>query len=190
MKVVFISLMALINGVSLLAQTRICPTSVDLVSMQQNEAERYQRWMDLEQFTANYISSNTAGRLSNPNNVIIIPVVVHILHRNESEGNGRNLSFAQIQSQIDVLNEDFRRLNGDRTNTPSVFTQVASDYTIEFRLACIDPYGNPTNGIVRKYSSKRDFTFSMLPNSMPHETSIGIKFSSSGVVMPGLQTGT
>lgn len=35
---------------------------------------------------------------------------------------------AQIQSQIDVLNEDFRRLNADAANTPSAFTPVASDY--------------------------------------------------------------
>lgn len=41
-----------------------------------------------------------------------------------------------------VLNEDFRRLNADRINTPNIFLGVASDPNFEFRLACIDPNGN------------------------------------------------
>src|SRR3546814_5861889 len=41
------------------------------------------------------------------NDIILIPVVVHILWNTAAE----NLSNTQIQSQIDVLNEDFRRLN-------------------------------------------------------------------------------
>src|SRR5690606_40649970 len=36
-----------------------------------------------------------------------IPVVVHVIHNGESVGTGTNISQAAIQSQIDVLNEDF-----------------------------------------------------------------------------------
>jgi len=44
-----------------------------------------------------------------------------------------------VQSQIDVLNEDFRRLNTDAVNTPSAFQSVAADTEIEFCLATSDP---------------------------------------------------
>ena len=52
-------------------------------------------------------------------------------------------------SQLDVLNEDFRRLNGDSVNTPDVFDSLAADCQIEFCLAQQDAGGNPTTGIMR-----------------------------------------
>jgi hypothetical protein len=72
--------------------------------MQTQDPARYQRFMNLENFTANYIANqnNPNQRLIDPNGIIIIPVVVHVLHRGEAEGTGRNISFAQIQSQIDT----------------------------------------------------------------------------------------
>lgn len=85
--------------------------------------------------------------------VITIPVVVHVVYNTNAE----NVSAAQIQSQIDVLNEDFRRLNADASNTPSIFAGVASDVEIEFCLASVDPDGNSTDGITRTPTSKRSF---------------------------------
>ncbi|HMQ90664.1 MAG TPA: hypothetical protein PKB07_23850, partial [Flavilitoribacter sp.] len=60
--------------------------------------------------------------------VVTIPVVVHVVYNTTAE----NVSAAQIQSQIDVLNADFRRLNADASNTPSMFLGVASDPQIQF----------------------------------------------------------
>ncbi len=80
--------------------------------------------------------------------VVTIPVHVIIVHPpGQAVGTGVNFSMAHIQSQIDVLNEDFRRLNADAGNTPSVFP--AADSEIEFCLAAFDPSGNPTNGVTR-----------------------------------------
>src|SRR3954465_8748487 len=70
-----------------------------------------------------------------------IPVVVHVVYRNNTE----NISDAQVQSQIDVLNEDYRATNSDRTSTPGVFQSLIADARITFRLATTDPNGNPTN---------------------------------------------
>ena len=57
----------------------------------------------------------------NPNysskSIITIPVVVHVVWKNS----GQNISDAQILSQIDLLNKDFRRLNIDTINTPSIW---------------------------------------------------------------------
>ncbi|MEM7039660.1 MAG: M43 family zinc metalloprotease, partial [Bacteroidota bacterium] len=77
--------------------------------------------------------------------VVTIPVVIHVIHRVPPQ----NISDAQIHSQMDVLNEDYRRLNPDTTNTPAAFQGVAADTEIEFCLASQDPQGNPTTGIVR-----------------------------------------
>jgi hypothetical protein len=136
-----------------------CKTSVDYDWLQSNAPDRYQRFIDLENFTTNYINGQIQGnnRLINNSGIIIIPVVVHVLHHGESIGSGYNISLSQIQSQIDVLNEDFRRLNPDAINTPSAFAPFASDFGIQFKLACVDPSGNSTDGIVRKQKSVETF---------------------------------
>ena len=77
--------------------------------------------------------------------IITIPVVVHVLYR-EQVG---NISTQQITSQIDILNLDFRRNNSDKYDTPAAFTNVAVDTEIEFCLAKTDPDGNFTSGITR-----------------------------------------
>lgn len=163
------------------AQGRNCPMNLDLNVMQTQDPNRYQRFINLQNFTTSYIN-NQAGasyRLADPNGLIVIPVVVHILHRNEAIGTGLNISDAQVQSQIDVLNEDFRRLNANSVNTPAAFVGVATDYNFEFRLACQDPNGNATNGITRTFTNKSGFTFSSTGNRA-NETAIGIKIASSG----------
>lgn len=80
------------------------------------------------------------------NEVITIPVVVHVIHSGQAIGVGRNISDAQVMSQITVLNQDYRRTQGTPgfNNNP-----VGADTEIQFCLAQRDPQGNPTNGINR-----------------------------------------
>ena len=87
----------------------------------------------------------------------VIPVVVHILHNGTPEGSATNIPISQIESQIRILNEDFRRLNADTTLTPTEFLGVAADANVEFVLAKQDPNGLPTTGIVRVLSPKTSF---------------------------------
>ena len=87
-----------------------------------------------------------------------IPVVVHIIHNiNDPEGLGSNISEAQVLSQLEVLNEDFQRLNSDTIFTPDIFKPVAADIGFEFVLAKRSPDGLPTNGIVRVASSENSW---------------------------------
>ena len=86
-----------------------------------------------------------------------IPVVVHVIHNGEPIGTGSNLSKKRIVRQIEILTEDFRRLNSDRDNTPTLFRPVAADVQIEFVFAKRDPKGNPTSGIVRKRGIKTSY---------------------------------
>lgn len=83
-----------------------------------------------------------------------VPVVVHVIHNGEAIGTGTNISEAQILSQIDVLNKDYKRLNTDAVNTPSEFLPVAGSIDIEFVMAKRTPEGLATNGIVRVQGSK------------------------------------
>lgn len=85
-----------------------------------------------------------------PRPVITIPVVVHIIHNGEAIGVGANISDAQIQSQIDVLNEDFRRFNFDILSVPAAFRGASTDALIQFCLAQQTPEGTITNGITRR----------------------------------------
>ncbi|WP_197276079.1 M43 family zinc metalloprotease [Mangrovimonas sp. TPBH4] len=78
--------------------------------------------------------------------IIVIPVVVHVLHNGETIGVGPNITEAQVLSQITVLNEDYRRLMG----TPGYNThEDGADVEVEFVLAQQTPEGCPTNGIDR-----------------------------------------
>jgi hypothetical protein len=76
----------------------------------------------------------------------IIPVVVHVIH----DLGGENISDASIQGALDILNAN---INGQADNflakTPDIFASVRGDLNVEFRLAKIDPLGNPTSGIIR-----------------------------------------
>lgn len=75
-----------------------------------------------------------------------IPVVVHILFPPDSlYGRGGHLTLEQVRSNIDVLNEDFRRILGSRGYNQH---PVGSDARIEFCLATRDPSGAPSQGIV------------------------------------------
>ncbi|MBO9631688.1 MAG: T9SS type A sorting domain-containing protein [Chitinophagaceae bacterium] len=85
--------------------------------------------------------------------LIRIPVVVHVLFNNDQQ----NISEAQIRSQIDVLNKDFRKLNADTAFIPAAFRFLATDCRIEFQLASSDPAGRATKGIVRKATSVHGF---------------------------------
>ena len=64
----------------------------------------------------------------------LIPVVVHILYRNEAD----NLSDAQIESQISALNKDFRARNTDKSRIPALFKGLLADAMMEFCLATRD----------------------------------------------------
>ena len=63
-----------------------------------------------------------------------IPVVVHIVYQNEDQ----NLSNEQIQDVIDVLNEDYRRLNTDADLVRAEFSDVVGDPFIQFELMGVE----------------------------------------------------
>lgn len=73
-----------------------------------------------------------------------IPVVFHVLHLNGAE----NISNEQIFDAMEILNEDFNKLNADTLAHPG-FRPIIGDARVNFKLATLDPLGNCTNGIDR-----------------------------------------
>lgn len=105
---------------------------------------------EIENRTARVLESGAALRTG----CTQIPVVVHVVSRNAAE----NISDAQIDSQIAVLNADYRATNPDKASTPSVFQPLIGDARVTFKLATTDPSGNPTNGITRTTTTTTPFT--------------------------------
>ena len=88
-----------------------------------------------------------------PEEPITIPLVVHVVYNKESE----NISDAQIESQISVLNRDYRAQNTDKSNVPAVWQGLVADAGIQFALASEDPAGATTTGITRTETDRTTF---------------------------------
>lgn len=82
-----------------------------------------------------------------------IPVVFHILYNNANE----NIHDSLIYNQIKELNLAYRKLTPDTSRIRTVFKPIAADVRVQFKLATVDPNGNPTNGINRRYTTKTTF---------------------------------
>ncbi len=107
----------------------------------------------IEQKTQKWIREN-ASSIAGNKDVIVIPVVVHVVYNTPEQ----NISDAQILSQIEVLNQDYRRLNADAVNTPSFFDPVAADCQIEFCLARRTPEDSASSGIIRVTTTVETFS--------------------------------
>ncbi len=93
--------------------------------------------------------SRTESDYRSAEEIITIPVVVHVIHNGEPVGTGQNISEAQILDQIAVLNEDYTALNPNYDDTPARWQAIIGNPEVEFCLAQVDPFGGATNGITR-----------------------------------------
>ena len=153
MKKTYIAVLGLMMSLSTIGFSQSGRTCGSMDHLQQQIAEDptvETRMQQIENATSQWLAdpSHRTGA------VINIPVVVHVVYNTAAQ----NISDAQIQSQIAVLNEDFRKLNVDASLTPSIFSALATDCQIQFCLAQRDPNGNATTGIVRKSTTTASFS--------------------------------
>jgi hypothetical protein len=115
----------------------------------QTEAE-FELWMEKK------IKENKLQKDGGTTNAIVtIPVIFHIIHNGDPIGTDENIPDAQILAQLQVLNEDFRRMAG----TPGYNDNpVGADIEVEFCLAQRDPEGDATSGIERINAGYESFT--------------------------------
>jgi len=111
---------------------------------------------------ANSITENIAWIKANHSEktTLNIPVVIHIIHKNTHSniGIGTNISNAQIEDALKILNEDYSKTNPEYPNPPrNTFLNYWGNPDMKFCLATTDPSGNPTNGITRTSTTVADW---------------------------------
>lgn len=131
--------------------------------------------LDAEQFKTGYKQTNlfqkTSSSAAAPN--YTIPVVFHILHQGGSE----NITDAQVIDAVKILSRDYNKENADTSLVVPEFTSLIGDAKMQFELATIDPNGNCTNGIIRHYDTKTNWTsgsFSAYTYSWPRNKYLNI----------------
>lgn len=140
-----IALLCAIGGVSL-AQDNWCAFDhLHQKEMNENPASR----KAVEEYVSAVHQGSALNRSSRAGEKVIVPTVIHVTY-SDCEG---DISLAQIQDALKVLNDDFNRQNFDTNETRAEFKDFAASTTVEFRLAQIDPDGNPTEGINRIQTS-------------------------------------
>jgi hypothetical protein len=107
------------------AVKRACASQEVYERQLQENPELALRMNKIEEFT---VKAMQEGRLVNGH--IEIPVVVNVLYKTATE----NISLAQIQSQINVLNADFNAANADYSQVPTLFSGVKANVGITFVL--------------------------------------------------------
>ncbi|MFY0628557.1 MAG: choice-of-anchor J domain-containing protein [Reichenbachiella sp.] len=142
---------------------RKCATDIFNTEIIKNESliqnpEKFEQWLEKKKNNNGLLST----QMKTTGVVYTIPVVFHVIHFGEEIGEGANISDEKIMDQILTLNNDYRRLNEDASNTPSDFIPVAADTEISFVLARQDPEGLPTNGIVRTFGNRPNYDLNEL----------------------------
>lgn len=111
------------------------------------------QYMDRRAEIDQQISNFAINSVNRSEEILRIPVVFHVIYNNDAQ----NLSDEKIQEQLDILNQDYGRLNADTSNTREEFLPVASSTGIEFYLAQWDPEGNSTTGITHTQTDQATF---------------------------------
>lgn len=136
---------------------RLC--GQEALKLKQQQRGREQAINESREAFNRFLAQWEQSGAENVQSILKIPVVVHVMHApGEAYGVESNITDEQILSQIEVLNEDFRRITGSRgfNNSP-----VGADTELEFCLATRDPAGQPSTGIVRvPYSGSTNFQLS------------------------------
>lgn len=141
-------------------QERKCATYEVLQEAMQEDAELKGRMENIERFIQEYLQSPRQNALIS-GGILQIPVVVNVLYRTAAE----NISLTQIQSQIDVLNEDYAAVNSDRNATSTYQTVKSGDVKVRFKL----------DTVIRKFTTKTGWTIN---NAMKKTSTGGINPSS------------
>ena len=82
------------------------------------------------------LNSTKINQDYNDSRTFVIPVVFHVIKKTDGTG---DISPALLQSQIEILNQDFNAM----ANTPGA---QGTNAKLQFTLAKLDPMGNPTTG--------------------------------------------
>ena len=144
----------------LFASQRKCAADEVLQEQLKADASLRSRMKQVEEFTRRFIENPQNNRLLK-DGIIEIPVVVNILYKTATQ----NVSEAQIQTQINVLNEDFSATNPDYNLTSTYNNVKSGDVGVRFVLDVVN----------RKKTNKKSW---QLNDGMKKSTQGGISATS------------
>ncbi len=125
-----------------MATERYCAADEVLKVQLQSDPTLRERMDAIEEFTRRYKNNPQTETLVG--DTIVIPVVYNVIYNQVVE----NISLAQLQSQIDVLNEDFKLKNTDYNSNNPYNNVVANGVTVNFVLETV----------IRKQSTKKSWS--------------------------------
>lgn len=128
---------------ALAASIRKCGSMEVLQQQLQKDPSLGSRMKAIETHTQRLIKEGSLSRLL-PDGSIQIPVVVNLLYRTAAQ----NISQAQIQSQIDILEKDFNAMNSEYGSVPALFSGVKANVGVHFVL----------KNVIRKSSTKTSWS--------------------------------
>jgi hypothetical protein len=143
-----------VEPVAVASTTRKCASQEVLAQKLKEDPSLAKRMQDIEDFTKSAIAT---GRIVNGK--IQIPVVFNVIYRTATE----NVSLAQLQSQIDVLNKDFNGLNSDFNTPNNPYSSVRANVGISFVL----------DQVIRKQTTKVSWSETDVDNDAMKRTSTG-----------------
>lgn len=128
-----------------LETNQFCGQHEALDYMQENHPERYNQYV----LDRQALEQETQTGISQKGTLYTIPIVFHIIHNNGAE----NITQAQIDDALFILNRDFRKQNADVNNVVPQFFPIAADAEIQFEYATVAPDGTCFNGVTRTQST-------------------------------------
>ncbi len=158
--------LVLITGINAQVTKRVCGTMQHHEYLKQTrknyEADLIQYDKVIDQYIKNKAVSKTAVA------TVTVPVVVHVVYANATQ----SISLAQAVSQVQVLNDDFAKLNADASKvTQPSFLAAQAGANIRFCMAQRDPSGNPTTGVDYKSTTVASFGTS---DNVKHNSTGGV----------------
>ena len=127
----FVAIATFFFSNSLVAQ-RTCAAHDHYLHQLENSPKMQEKVTKLENYTKDFIRNFASFKATETRT---IPVNVIVIYANSQQ----NISQAQIESQIAVLNQDFGGSNSDLSGVPSEFTSVTSSGTgIQFVLSNVE----------------------------------------------------
>src|SRR5262249_3835613 len=154
------------QGTSAPARVRTCGAMQQHHFLLETNPDFRKKQVALEHLFQARLRSAAARRLSPYKITCGVPVVHNPAEPDEE------ISAAQVNSQIAVLNRDYRATNSDKSKTPTVFSGLVADPMIEFALATKDPAGHATTGIMYTETDQTSFSDRGNPsNSRPRGAS-------------------
>ena len=123
-----------------------CGSDINYEKHLKNHPEAIEDRKILEEFTENFVNNYDPYERTGTK---IIPVVFHV----NDPSNPEKVTMGQIESALQILNEDFSATNADISDIRPEFVGLIADVEVQFCLASIDPDGNPTTGVTYHYNS-------------------------------------